>query len=196
MSSPSVSVLLVDPQSEALAETVRNEHPTLAVTTAVSDTAARAYLGAAAFDVVVVGASMPSDIARTLESLVEALGHATRVVAGAPALGLAAWVAQHLQVPPSPTASTPTATGEVSTSDQQAVLKQVGAELSHIAHALNNPLAVIDGNAQLALELAKALEVDASVISAIEDIQGGSQSLAALFSDLAALRARVDELIH
>ena len=192
MPASSSTVLLVDIRGDALADEIQQMFPQLEVTVAASDTAARAYLGASEFDVVVVGPTMPEETAASLESLVESLGHPSRVLTGARASGLVTWIGEQLAVTSRVSASSGV---EEASGEQQAVLASVSAELSRIAHALNNPLAVIDGNAQLALELAKALGVDASVISAIEDIQGGSQSLARLFADIAALRARVDGII-
>ena len=189
VSSPN-SLLLVSAVGDAVGEEVRRALSQIDVTVATSDTAARAYLGASAFDVVVVTASMPGETAETLEGLVASLGRVSRVVSGAPDSGLGDWLAERLSLG---TAVSPEAAASSAT-EQAAALAFVSAELARIAHALNNPLAVIDGNAQLALELSKALGVDASVIAAIEDIQGGSRNLAALFSDLSALRSRLEGL--
>lgn len=190
MSASSRTLLLVSPEGDALAAGIRRDLPQLDVTVAASDTAARAYLGASAFDVVVVGPSMPDSTASSLDALVGSLGRTSRVLAGAPSDGLVEWLRERLSL------SLPVDPSEDATpTEQRVVLESVRDELARIAHALNNPLAVIDGNAQLALELSRALGVDASVVSAIEDIQGGSQSLAALFADLAALRQRVASLV-
>lgn len=187
MAVPTLALLLVDPQGDALVDDLRKDVPQLNVTVAASVTAARAYLGASAFDVVVVSATMPEDAAPSLEALVASLKRTARVLPDAPPDDVAGWLRDHL-------ALDPTSSSAPSGAEYQEVLKAVSAELARIAHALNNPLAVIDGNAQLALELSRALGVDASVISAIEDIQGGSQSLAELFADLTTLRKRVDGL--
>ncbi|MEO0557775.1 MAG: hypothetical protein AAF170_06280 [Bacteroidota bacterium] len=187
MASTPTSLLLVSARGDAAGDEIRSSTSQLDVTVATSDTAARAYLGASAFDVVVVASSMPEETASTLQNLIGSLGRVSRVLSGAPDHELVAWLESRLAL------STPTAASVASsTQEVDDALAYVQAELSRIAHALNNPLAVIDGNAQLALELANALGVDGSVISAIEDIQGGSQSLAALFSDIAALRTRLD----
>jgi len=188
MASALKSLLLVSTQGDALGEEVRRTYPQLDVTVATSDTAARAYLGASVFDAVMVEASMPVGTATSLEHLIQSLGRASRVLSGAPNVGLAEWLGDRLSLD----ASIPAGSVASSTPEKDDALAFVSAELSRIAHALNNPLAVIDGNAQLALELSKALGVDASVISAIEDIQSGSQSLADLFSDIASLRTRLD----
>ncbi|GAB5534274.1 MAG: hypothetical protein Rubg2KO_05230 [Rubricoccaceae bacterium] len=190
MASIPTTLLLVSAKGDVQGDTVRRTLPQLDVTVATSDTAARAYLGASAFDVVAVSEAMPDAIASTLESLIASLGRTSRVMAGAPEDGLVEWLDDRLSLE---TARDARAVAS-STLEQDDALAFVSAELSRIAHALNNPLAVIDGNAQLALELSKALGVDASVISAIEDIQGGSQTLAALFSDIAALREHLDRL--
>lgn len=190
MSSAPQSVLLVATDLDAQGDEVRRDLPEVNLTIAASVTAARAYLGASEFDVVIVGTSMPDDTAPALASLSESLGQVSRIVEGAPSVGLAQWVRDRLSLRSSaPGASVASASNELDDA-----LAYVSNELSRIAHALNNPLAVIDGNAQLALELSKALGVDASVISAIEDIQGGSHALGALFADIANLRGRIDAL--
>ena len=179
---PSPSLLLVAPDADVLVDRVLQTAPGLDLTAASSDTAARAYLGATAFDAVIVSASL-DDAADALAALAESLGRPTRLLRGAPSDGLAAWLDARVG------GSAPVADAE-QTND---LLDEVGAELSRIAHALNNPLAVIDGNAQLGLELARALGTDDSVVAAIEDIQRGSRELASLFAEIAGLRARIEQ---
>ena len=179
---PPLSLLLVAPDADALVDRVLQTAPALDLTAAASDTAARAYLGASAFDVVAVSAALPDEQAESLAALARSLGRPTRLLKGAPADGLAAWLAERIGGAP------------VESAEQtNALLDEVGAELSRIAHALNNPLAVIDGNAQLGLELARALGADASITAAIEDIQRGSRELASLFAEIAGLRTRIEQ---
>ena len=179
---PTPSLLLVAPDADALVDHVRQVAPALDLTAASSDTAARAYLGASTFDAVVVSAALPDELANALAELAGSLGRPTRLIKGAPRDGLAAWLQERVGG---------TAPAE-SAEQTNELLDEVGAELSRIAHALNNPLAVIDGNAQLGLELARALGTDASVTAAIEDIQEGSRELASLFAEIAGLRARIE----
>lgn len=61
--------------------------------------------------------------------------------------------------------------------------------LTRVTHDINNPLAVISGNAQLLLELARALELDPDVAKPIQDIEAASQQLAGMVARLNALNA-------
>ena len=199
MPTSAPAVLLVDPRADVL---VLEAPHGLAVTAATSDTAARAYLAASTFEVLVVGASMPAGTGAALAAVSASLGHAVRLVEGAPQTGFADWLRAQVPVG-TPRAEAPTseatAASAVATSARDAevaALESVSAELARVAHALNNPLAIIDGNAQLALELSRAMGVDPMVVSAIEDIQGGSQQLAGLFSEIADLRVRIDQALR
>ena len=178
-----LSLLFVAPDADALVDRALQTAPSLDLTAASSDTAARAYLGASAFDAVVVSAAVPDEQADALAALAGSLGRPTRLLKGAPSDGLAGWLQE--RVGGAPPVESVGQTNEL--------LDEVGDELSRIAHALNNPLAVIDGNAQLGLELARALGADASITAAIEDIQRGSRELASLFAEIAGLRARIDQ---
>lgn len=193
MPSSPRALLLVDPQASALCDAAASARPDLTLTAAASDTAARAYLGASSFDAVLVGAAMPEGTGDGLAALSGLLGQPTRIVE-VPERAFKDWLDEAF---PSdgPAEGQPAGAAAPSADGQAAVLASVSAELSRIAHALNNPLAVIDGNAQLALELARSLDVDPMVVSAIEDIQGGSRSLAALFSEVARLRERIDRTL-
>lgn len=59
--------------------------------------------------------------------------------------------------------------------------------LNRVTHDINNPLAIISGNAQLLLELARALELDPDVAKPIQDIEEASQRLASMVERLNAL---------
>ena len=59
--------------------------------------------------------------------------------------------------------------------------------LTRVTHDINNPLAVISGNAQLLLELARALDLDPDVAKPIQDIEEASQRLADMVQRLNAL---------
>lgn len=60
--------------------------------------------------------------------------------------------------------------------------------LSEVTHDLNNPLAIISGNAQLLLELARMLDLDPDVAKPIQDIEEASQRLAATVDRLNELK--------
>lgn len=60
--------------------------------------------------------------------------------------------------------------------------------LSAVTHDINNPLAIISGNAQLLLELSRLLDLDPDVAKPIQDIEEASRRLAAMVGRLSALR--------
>lgn len=59
--------------------------------------------------------------------------------------------------------------------------------LSRVTHDINNPLSIISGNAQLLLELSRALDLDPDVAKPIRDIEEASQRLARMIERLNAL---------
>ena len=89
--------------------------------------------------------------------------------------------------PASPTmhiATTDTATPE-------ALLNDVRLALARVVHDVNNPLAIISGNAQLLAELSRAVDLDGDVNKAINDIEEASQVLASQLARLSDLREEV-----
>ena len=68
-------------------------------------------------------------------------------------------------------------------------------EMSRVAHALNNPLSVITGNAQLGQEMGAALGVDDDIRGAFEQIQQAATELGGLFGEITTLRRRIDRLL-
>ena len=149
------------------------------VTTAATAKEARAYLAGTAFDVVYVGPGVEG--AEAIGALRDVLGLATRVEPIAGPDALAGRLAG-----PAPAASD---------ADATAALEHLRGELGRVAHALNNPLAVIAGNAQLGLEMARATGADASVADALETIGAAASEMERLFSEIAGLRARVDRAL-
>ncbi|WP_424519250.1 histidine kinase dimerization/phospho-acceptor domain-containing protein [Rubrivirga sp.] len=148
------------------------------VTPASSAMEARAYLAGTTFDAVWIGPDVEG---------------ADRIGALRDALGLDAVVepleADEIQARLQGAVTEGDARGDAS------VLEGVRDELSRVAHDLNNPLAVISGNAQLAAEMAKAVPTDETIVEAIGSIQQAASELEALFADVAALRKRVDQVI-
>lgn len=59
--------------------------------------------------------------------------------------------------------------------------------LTRATHDINNPLAVISGNAQLLLELSRVLDLDPDVAKPIKDIEEASHQLAIMVQRLNAL---------
>ena len=145
------------------------------VTTAETAQSARAYLAGTAFDAVYVGPGVEGGEA--IAALRDVLGLSTPVERVASAEALAARLAP------------PAGGGD-------ATLREIRDELGRVAHALNNPLAVIAGNAQLAAELARAVPTDPTITESLSAIVEASAALEDLFGDVAALRQRVDRALR
>ncbi len=171
------AVLLVHPDADGWTDSLDLDAD---VTTAETAQAARAYLAGTAFDLVLVGEGVEG--AEAIAALRDVLGLSTTVETVADG----AAVARRLGTAPPAAAPTAAASGA------GAGLGHVRDELGRVAHALNNPLAVIAGNAQLGLELAGALGTDEALVEVLQSIQAASAELEALFSEVAALRALVD----
>lgn len=171
------SLLLVHPDAEQWLESLSGLDAD--VTTAATTKEARSYLAFTAFDAVFVGPGVEG--AEAIGALRDVLGLSTRVetVAGP------GEVAERLAE----------ADGGTNGEDPVEALEALRGELSRVAHALNNPLAVIAGNAQLGLEMAKATGADASVTDAFETIGAAASRLEALFAEVGGLRARVDRAL-
>lgn len=169
-------LLVAGPDAEALAARLAG---VVEATPAPSRLAAEAYLAGAAFDVVAVPEGPDAD---DLAALAGRLG--ARVVRYADADDLVGRVA--------PTPGTRPAVPPVDAADARAALVDVRDRLAHLAHDLNNPMAVIAGNAQLAREIARATGADAEVLAALEDVEAGAEALAELLAGLSALRRSLD----
>lgn len=72
-----------------------------------------------------------------------------------------------------------------------AMLRELRAEAGAVAHAINNPLTVITGNAQFILEVARMEKTDVTILGPIEDINAAVQQLTDALRGLAALRERI-----
>ncbi|MDX1532121.1 MAG: histidine kinase dimerization/phospho-acceptor domain-containing protein [Rhodothermales bacterium] len=75
-------------------------------------------------------------------------------------------------------------------------LQDVHTRLSRVAHDLNNPLAIIAGNAQFVRELAHSLDVAPDVLQAILDIEEASHRLHGVVSELVRLKEAVGESVE
>lgn len=73
------------------------------------------------------------------------------------------------------------------------LLESVRATGVELRHAINNPLAIIAGNAQLLRELAPSCDLDPDVCNAIGAIEEASQRVAQLVEALGVLHHRVAE---
>lgn len=65
--------------------------------------------------------------------------------------------------------------------------------LSEVTHDLNNPLAIISGNAQLLLELARMLDLEPDLAKPIQDIEEASHRLSAMVRRLNELKEGLAE---
>ncbi len=144
------------------------------VTTADTAQAARAYLAGTSFAAVFVGPDVPG--AEAIAALRDVLGLSTSVESVAGPEELARRLAAG--------------------GGGAAALAEVRDELGRIAHALNNPLAVIAGNAQLAREVAGSVPTDEMIVDAIASITDAAAELEALFAEVAALRTVVDRAMR
>ena len=176
------SVLLVHPDAESWAEDL---HVTYEVATTASAKSARAYLAGTAFDLILVGPDVEG--AEAIGALRDVLGLETAIEPVADAAALAERLGA---TGPEAPASTSDAAPAPSASGRG--LGHVASELSRVAHALNNPLAVIAGNAQLALEMAGPLGTDDAITESLRAIGQAADELEALFAEVSALRALVD----
>jgi len=75
--------------------------------------------------------------------------------------------------------------------DPVALLSDVRRRLSRVVHDVNNPLAIISGNAQLLVELARMMDLDPELAKPISDIEEASRQLAERVELLAQLKEEV-----
>lgn len=76
---------------------------------------------------------------------------------------------------------------------QRQLLHEIRTAISAINHEINNPLAIISGNAQLLLELSRMMDLDDAVVHPIEDIDHASRRVAELLNKLRDLRDKIKE---
>lgn len=80
--------------------------------------------------------------------------------------------------------------------DAQAVLLHVRSELARIAHDLNNPLAIIAGNVQLAREVARVEPPDEAIDEGLSNISEAARALETLIGQIGDLRSAVDRALR
>lgn len=90
-----------------------------------------------------------------------------------------------------PAAVAPSAPGLHAPIDSVAMLSDLRAELARAIHDVNNPLAIISGNAQLLVELAHALELGDEIAIPIRDIDEASRVLDERLRQLSLLREEI-----
>ncbi len=78
------------------------------------------------------------------------------------------------------------------TEDPAELLDELRARVARVTHDINNPLTVIAGNAQLLMELIRALELSEELEKPLRDIQDASLQLAASLHALNDLKEPVE----
>lgn len=73
------------------------------------------------------------------------------------------------------------------------LLQAIRARVSTVYHDINNPLAIISGNAQLLVELGRAMELDDTLLQPIRDIEEASGRMTELLKHLVAIRESLRE---
>lgn len=74
-------------------------------------------------------------------------------------------------------------------------IRKVQRELGRLYHDTNNPLAIVSGNAQFLLELARAMELDDDLVQAMRDIEEASERVAEGLREISRLRDRISEYV-
>lgn len=69
-------------------------------------------------------------------------------------------------------------------------------ELARAVHEVNNPLAIISGNAQMLTELIRGGHVDAELEKSVTDIEEASRVLAERLAQLASLRETLTSALN
>ncbi len=202
----SFSLLLVDRDATPLADALERLVPGLSVTACTSLVAARAHLTGSTFGAVLAEYDMPDGAALSMLELSVTVpplwirAHTelrAEEASGAGAMGIVAardarvlgpfvaWNAGLSEVASAPAETDPEPpTPEASARD----LERVRGELGRITHALNNPLAVISGNAQLSRELIATTPGDPMVASSLADIETAAGEFGALIEEINELR--------
>ena len=72
--------------------------------------------------------------------------------------------------------------------EQHALLARLHMTIASVKHEINNPLAIISGNAQLLSELARVLDLDDDIVKPILDIEEASLRIAASLDKLNSIK--------
>jgi signal transduction histidine kinase len=73
------------------------------------------------------------------------------------------------------------------------MMETLRASVAKVTHDINNPLAIISGNAQLLSELGRYMDLDEEIIKPIKDIEEASTRIATSLHRLASLK---DLILH
>lgn len=221
----SVSLLLVEPDpvlAEYVEARLREAVPTLGVTHCDTLGSARAYLSGTVFDAVCTADELPDGSGLALLELLDTLRVATPCFvraqsgraeaarqAGATACltldapgeseafaEIARQLAARAGDEEQPSTSVhPFLPARLEPTDAEGWLEALRLETGAVAHAINNPLTVITGNAQLLCEMARLTGLDPAVAKPIEDIEVAARQLSGALEHLAALRQQLAEVL-
>jgi len=75
--------------------------------------------------------------------------------------------------------------------EQMRLLRTIHSTVATVKHEINNPLSIISGNAQLLVELAKAMELGDDIVQPAQDIEEASQRIASSLDKLADLKQAI-----
>lgn len=219
--SPSVALLLVEADEERAARMERHltgTFPGLVATRCRTLASARAYLAGTAFDAVCTADELPDGPGAALVQLRDALGlrapvflwpqnvdtngcppdrfevagsacfvlHSSDVAEAAIAIGHVLGESRRAV----PEAAAPQRQG-ADAQETSGLLQALRTEAGAVAHAVNNPLTVIAGNAQLLGEMARMGAIDPSLCRTVEDIEAAAQQLSEALGRLSMLRERI-----
>ncbi|MDX1420138.1 MAG: histidine kinase dimerization/phospho-acceptor domain-containing protein [Rubricoccaceae bacterium] len=218
---PSLALLLVEADEERAERMERHltgTFPTLVATRCGTIASARAYLAGTAFDAVCTAAELPDGPGHALVQLRDALGlfapifvwpDEPHVVPGPPEplalAGASCFVLRDCDESaaaqiigrvleegraalPVLEVAHPNGGGD---SEASGLLQALRTEAGAVAHAVNNPLTVIAGNAQLLGEMARMGALDPSLCRTVEDIEAAAQQLSEALGRLSVLRQRI-----
>lgn len=75
--------------------------------------------------------------------------------------------------------------------EQMRLLRTIHSTVATVKHEINNPLSIISGNAQLLVELARALDLGEDIAQPARDIEEASQRIAASLDKLGDLKQSI-----
>jgi len=75
--------------------------------------------------------------------------------------------------------------------EQMRLLRTIHSTVATVKHEINNPLSIISGNAQLLVELARALGLGEDIAQPARDIEEASQRIAASLDKLGELKQSI-----
>lgn len=80
--------------------------------------------------------------------------------------------------------------------DPVQAIRKVQRILGRLYHDTNNPLAIVSGNAQFLLELARSMDLEDDLVQPMRDIEEASERVAEGLRDISRLRDRIGEYLQ